>query len=337
MKPFFCAVAAQAAQAPLIGTAGTGHTYVFIECPYPWASKAQESAALPLRLRNLMQAYHQQRKVRFFLILPEKVSKNTKNARRSRILTYQHQSGIFINGYVGQEFTVTSLAQAAETLEGYFNGRIVGQPIDADDLFVCVHGSRDKCCARFGRPFLKQAAKQLEQHTRPSAPRQLRLWQVSHIGGHRFAPTALHLPDGRWYGHLDSAAFQSLLARCGVLPPTQFKSQDLVRTYRGWGILPPELQVLERDLMQAQSLGWFKNRVVYRLQAVQKNEQTQVTTTQATLSVLSPDGQLVVYQASVTQSPAQQLRLSCEMAHPTDGYAYAVQHCYPLTTTARVA
>ena len=84
-------------------------------------------------------------------------------------------------------------------------------------------------------------------------------------------------------------------------------------------------------------LNGFNNRVAYRIQAVQTDEQSKVTTTQATLSVLSAQGQLTVYQASVTKSPAQQLRLSCEMAQPTDSYAYAVKQCYPLTSTGLAA
>ncbi|MEL6137048.1 MAG: sucrase ferredoxin [Cyanobacteria bacterium J06626_23] len=329
MEPFFCAAASHAAQEDLIGTAGTSDVYVFIQCPQPWASKAYETAALPLRLRAYMQ---KQPNVRFLLIEPENVLKNTNRPSELALLIYQKQTTIFNNGYVGKALRLASLDDAVDMLEHYFSGAISGQPITTNDFFVCVHGSRDKCCARFGRPFLKYAAK---QRCAAGAEDKLRLWQVSHIGGHRFAPTALHLPSGRWYGRLDDTAFLSILAQLDVVEAHRFDLDAWKRTYRGWGILPPALQILERHLMT--DLKGFTNRVAYRIQSVQTDEQTKVTTTQATLSVLSTQGQLTVYQASVTKSPAQPLRLSCEMANPTDSYAYAVTRCYPLTSTGLAA
>ena len=36
-------------------------------------------------------------------------------------------------------------------------------------------------------------------------PADVTLWRTSHLGGHRFAPTALLLPGGTLWGHLDAA------------------------------------------------------------------------------------------------------------------------------------
>ncbi len=55
---------------------------------------------------------------------------------------------------------------------------------------VCTNGKRDKCCAKFGLELVKD----LEPHFKNS------VWQTSHIGGHRFAPTFVHLPSGVCYG-----------------------------------------------------------------------------------------------------------------------------------------
>jgi hypothetical protein len=74
-----------------------------------------------------------------------------------------------------------------------------GAPVDAPMLLVCTHGTRDLCCAVEGRSL---AASVLA--TEPE-DRAAGLWECSHLGGHRFAPTALVLPTGYLYGRLDVA------------------------------------------------------------------------------------------------------------------------------------
>ena len=69
-------------------------------------------------------------------------------------------------------------------------------------LFTCVNGRRDACCAKWGRPVAQAAT-----DTAPDAA-----WQTSHLGGHRFAPTALVLPHGTHYGWLRPDDMSGLLA-----------------------------------------------------------------------------------------------------------------------------
>lgn len=59
-------------------------------------------------------------------------------------------------------------------------------------LLVCTNGRRDVCCAVRGRPLAGAAA--------ALAPE--RVWEVSHTGGHRFAPTAVLLPWGQTYARM---------------------------------------------------------------------------------------------------------------------------------------
>jgi hypothetical protein len=60
---------------------------------------------------------------------------------------------------------------------------------------VCTHGRRDRCCALDGRALVKALIDAGEPD----------VWESSHLGGHRFAPTALVLPTGYLYGRLDVA------------------------------------------------------------------------------------------------------------------------------------
>ncbi|MEO7754120.1 MAG: sucrase ferredoxin [Terracoccus sp.] len=71
----------------------------------------------------------------------------------------------------------------------------------APTLLVCTNGRRDVCCAVRGRPLAAAAAR--------LAPG--RAWEVSHTGGHRFAPTAVLLPWGQTYARLDEESVEWVL------------------------------------------------------------------------------------------------------------------------------
>jgi hypothetical protein len=93
---------------------------------------------------------------------------------------------------------------------------------------VCTHGSRDACCGAFGGRLAASLRTMGE------------VWEVSHLGGHRFAPTFWHLPSWRLYGRLplDSA----LLA-----------DWSQPRYLRGNAAYPPRIQVLEAHLQELRS------------------------------------------------------------------------------------
>jgi hypothetical protein len=78
-------------------------------------------------------------------------------------------------------------------------------------MLVCTNSKRDLCCALEGRP-LAQALSD-DPTTADS------VLEVSHIGGHRFAPTVLVLPTGHVYGRLNAEKARSILvgARSGKL------------------------------------------------------------------------------------------------------------------------
>ena len=70
-------------------------------------------------------------------------------------------------------------------------------------ILVCTHGVHDTCCAIRGRP----VAAALAEHW----PDQV--WECSHVGGDRFAPNVLLVPDGFYYGNLDPDAAVEVVRR----------------------------------------------------------------------------------------------------------------------------
>ena len=75
--------------------------------------------------------------------------------------------------------------------------------LDSDPLYlVCTHGKHDPCCAQRGRPIVVAL----------DALRPGRVWQASHLGGCRFAPTVLALPRGLMYGRVPPSSAADLVA-----------------------------------------------------------------------------------------------------------------------------
>jgi hypothetical protein len=74
-----------------------------------------------------------------------------------------------------------------------------GVPVNEPMLLICTHEQRDPCCGREGRGLVDTIA-------------GAGVFAVSHLGGHRFAPTALVLPTGYTYGRLDPTSAAAIFA-----------------------------------------------------------------------------------------------------------------------------
>ncbi len=92
----------------------------------------------------------------------------------------------------GLRCTASELAELA--LPDNATDPLPGDELTEPVLLVCTHARRDKCCAIEGRALTGQLARQVSH-----------VWQCSHLGGHRFAPTAVVLPTGYVYGRLDAS------------------------------------------------------------------------------------------------------------------------------------
>ncbi|GAA0235034.1 hypothetical protein GCM10010492_37460 [Saccharothrix mutabilis subsp. mutabilis] len=92
-----------------------------------------------------------------------------------------------------------------------------GERVDGPLFLVCTHGTKDMCCAVLGRPL---AAVLGENH--PG-----RAWEVSHVGGDRWAGNLLVVPDGFLHGQLDpgEAALVAKSALVGQVVAEQLRGR----------------------------------------------------------------------------------------------------------------
>lgn len=316
MKPFFCTVAAQQAGESIAGTASHYQTYVLIEFPTPWAPKVFSSEGIPASLRQFIKSIKALRSVQF-LCIDRGVADTSEE---TTVIVYERSESSFCAGYDGYEFQVEGIDQVLSGLQSYWLGAAEAIPITrAKDILICTHGMRDKCCARFGKPFYREAKQLAAIGKLPDA----RIWKVSHIGGHRFAPTAIAFPDGRYYGRLTLDALQAIVNRDGGI-------LQLRPTYRGWGILPAPLQVLERSLMLSEGWDWFGYRVSYQL--LTPPDETKIV--KAEIAVKKSSKLVEIYRATIVRAPAQVycIKASCEAASPTVLVKYAVASCEKLSS-----
>lgn len=136
-------------------------------------------------------------------------------------------------------------------------------PPGESHLFVCCHAKRDQCCAVRGRAFMKKVQ---ATHTQ--------LWECSHLGGHRFAPTALLLPHGAVFGRLTGDSMNSILAGT---------SRGLSEL-RGLSALNPAEQVVDVAAKQLWDLSWSEALSIERLDSDGNAE---------IFGVMAPDGSRV--------------------------------------------
>jgi hypothetical protein len=78
-----------------------------------------------------------------------------------------------------------------------------GEPVSGPLLLVCTHEQRDPCCGLEGQALVDAIG----------GPD---VFACSHLGGHRFAPTAMVLPTGYVYGHLDVGSAAAIRARAAA-------------------------------------------------------------------------------------------------------------------------
>ncbi len=293
----------------IIGSASLYQTYVMVECPYPWTGNAFESKGVPQNFRELVAEVKEAKlPIRFLLTLGPKPTPGNQ----TQVLIFQQQQGI-ATGYWKKEIKVDNITDVAPMIRKYLTPEglhIKGELSTTRDFFVCTHGSHDKCCSRYGYPFFRQGVAMVEEF----GLKNVRFWQVSHIGGHRFAPTLISFPDGRYYGALDEESLQRILLHQGDIT-------CLNQVYRGWGILPRKAQVLERELILRHGWQWLNNAVSCRV----LQESPQAEKTQVELFYQTVEGETFAYQADIIEDEAKTLNLkgSCHADKPVKFTKYA--------------
>ncbi len=133
--------------------------------------------------------------------------------------------------------------------------------IEQDQILICTHGRHDKCCAKFGQELAdKMRYHVLKQKT------SIEVWESSHLGGHRFAPTMLDFPTGLAYGRLTPDEIPNFLAS---------RKEGLVYgpAYRGTVFLSELEQVAEANVQHYCSMrNWSCQFQIQNLEKISEEK-----------------------------------------------------------------
>ncbi|WP_017651603.1 sucrase ferredoxin [Fortiea contorta] len=310
MNTFFCSDHSRQIREDIVGSATNYETYILIECPPPWTSEAFNSRWVPPNLKNLVAETNRAKlPIRFLLIANEQSHKTDQTT----ILIYQKQTGLS-NGYQKREFQLANIEKVADFLKKFVWDTVSHWEIASNftrDILICTHGSHDKCCAKYGNSFYFQATDTVEN----LGLDHVRIWRSSHFGGHRFAPTAIDLPEGRYYGALNQDSFRSILTKTGDI-------QCFNQVYRGWGILPTAMQILEKELILRYGWDWLNYKVAYKIVEQSLDNQTMLVE----LTFENSAGSLCAYQAKLVKDENKTLEVksSCNAETASVVIKYAV-------------
>jgi hypothetical protein len=194
---FRCAAASLLRDETMAGTASTVRAFLLLENPGPWGEDALRDARLPDGLGDELTARATAARVRVLLIRRPGRARPTDGLRVFAAFAH-HAEPWMETTVLGDVHEVHDL-----DVEALGGGRSPGLTRHSDPVYaVCTHGRHDTCCAERGRPVAAALSARHPEHT----------WEVSHIGGDRFAANALVLPHGLYYGRLDPGSATEVAA-----------------------------------------------------------------------------------------------------------------------------
>lgn len=213
-----CSLVSAEAGEPLPGTAPVARAWLLVEQPGPWGREAPTQSHLPGEVAHPLAAAAAAAGVRLGLIRRPGRHPD-RGAPRSVFLAFTRPGATALRRlHVRDARELLDLDLAALAAHGPGE---VGEP-NPPILVVCTNARRDRCCAIGGRPLAAHAAAVF------GGPDAGRVWETSHLGGHRFSPTAAVLPQGSVHGRLtDTQAVDLLVAAdAGRLAPHGYRGRS---------------------------------------------------------------------------------------------------------------
>ncbi|WP_244789639.1 sucrase ferredoxin [Streptomyces sp. BJ20] len=201
-----CSTVSRELDEPVAGTAATARTWLLLEQPGPWGAKALTSSHLDPALGRALEAAAKGTGVRIALIRrPGRHADSRMPATRRVYVAHTVPGNVWLHSatttdpapLLDLDLTALGRGEAAG-----FDAVLGGAPHAGDPLaLVCTNGKRDRCCALLGRPLAAELASSGVDG----------VWEVTHLGGHRFSPTVLVLPYGYAYGRAEAHAVKEVL------------------------------------------------------------------------------------------------------------------------------
>jgi hypothetical protein len=308
-EPFRCAAASLQRDEALLGTASTVRAFLLVEDIGPWGVDAvRDCRSLGAVCTELLDRAHHHR-VRVLLI--RRHGRSQPDGIRV-FAAYTHLTRSWL------ETTTVSTPEELLDLDlaRLGTGVRLGMSRHDEPLFcVCTHGRHDVCCAERGRPVAAALTAAYPEQT----------WEVSHIGGDRFAGNVLVFPEGLYYGRVTPESAPDLAA--GHLGGRL----DLDRL-RGRSCYPFTVQAAETMLrvhlgvVEAYAVGLDGHRRVWPAPDPSTGSATRSADRlhEVDFAVTDASGPATRWRVTLRTHPAQPTALTCRATRETAAPTYSL-------------
>jgi len=217
-RPDACSVVWDSVQGSALGTAlGTAPLasfWVALEQNGPWGARAATQSHLDPDLGRILDQQCQEGGGRFILIRRPGRHPDPDNGNLHRTYVAGGLAGRpwLLEADLSDPARLTRLpwlslpGSGSDSLDAIRRAlpelRVSASPV----LMICSNSRRDVCCSVRGRPVAIESAFQ-----RPG-----QVWECSHTGGHRFAPTGVLLPQGQVLGRLSGISAVAAVDAAGL-------------------------------------------------------------------------------------------------------------------------
>ncbi|NKB97619.1 MAG: hypothetical protein GKR90_03840 [Pseudomonadales bacterium] len=198
----YCSELAREASAPMHGSAVHVDIWLLLEYPRPWKPKALIDNDLPGSVVEQLSALPA-------TLAGQGIKLRVQFIKQASSADQEQPRGFIADGRGGAvrlvEGTFPNYAAFAEiSTADILAGTLPNARVCEDELLlVCTNGQRDLCCARFGLPLFENLAFTFGH----------RVWQTTHVGGHRYAPNLVCLPSGIVYGQVEADTGEEIVSR----------------------------------------------------------------------------------------------------------------------------
>lgn len=293
LDPTSCADVSRAQGEPLLGTASRVRNWLLIQREEPWGRDAVMHAALEDRLIR-----HLQPKLRRHRIRPLLIRRPGGSPEEGRRIFIVH-SGLN-DQWIQEVFAESADDIPDDDLVAMVAGTrpSIGTPHDEPIFLVCTHAEHDACCGRYGVAIAKHLA----------GLRPAQTWEVSHVGGDRFAANLVCMPHGVYFGRVSEPG--------SVQIATSYEDGRLdLDHYRGRSTFDPVVQAAEVFLRQREHLD--------RIDALTFESRRERGAGQARVVFRDREGTL--HEADITVRRATARRITCTAGKPGTPREYAFE------------
>ena len=198
---------------PMLGTADVVDVWLLLEYRPVWKARAVDENDLSEGVRRWLADGITALRAAGLKVRPQMIRQPEIDRSDTRLLV--HHEGVlreFGSGKAGYDDLVRT------PIEELVRDSTLSAIIDSPRYFVCTNGRRDLCCARFGLPAYGRLRELVGE----------RAWQTTHLGGHRFAPNVLVLPQGTLYGRVTPQETEAFVAEVesGGLPAGKLRGRS---------------------------------------------------------------------------------------------------------------